>query len=117
MSTDEVKRKTGVSTKKNLNDKLKGRKMGVVARLNSIIATLIYFYSILIVLRIFLSWLPSINWDHQPMKFVRIITDAYLDIFRRFVPPLGGLDFSPIVALLVLSIIQEIFVRAVSMMG
>ena len=91
--------------------------MGLVARLNSIIATLIYFYSILIVLRIFLSWLPSINWDNQPMKFVRIITDAYLDIFRRFVPPLGGLDFSPIVALLVLSIIQEIFVRAVSMMG
>ena len=91
--------------------------MGLVTRLNGIIATLIYFYSILIVLRIFLSWLPSINWEAQPMKFIRIITDAYLDIFRRFVPPLGGLDFSPIVALLVLSIIQEIFVRAISAVG
>lgn len=91
--------------------------MGLIARLNGIIATFIYFYSILIVLRIFLSWLPSINWDNQPMKFIRIVTDAYLDIFRRFVPPLGGLDFSPIVALLVLSIIQEIFVRAVSLVG
>ena len=43
-----------------------------------------------------MSWLPSINWDAQPMKAIRIFTDAYLDIFRRFVPPIGGLDFSPI---------------------
>lgn len=91
--------------------------MGLVMRLNGIILTLIYFYSILIVLRIFMSWLPNVNWDAQPIKFIRIITDAYLDIFRRFVPPLGGLDFSPIVALLVLSIIQEVFVRVVSLAG
>ena len=79
-------------------------------RINGIIATFIYFYSILIVLRIFMSWLPNINWDAQPIKAIRIMTDAYLDIFRRFIPPLGGLDFSPIVALLFLSVIQELFV-------
>ena len=84
--------------------------MNFLVQINSLIATIIYFYSILIVLRIFMSWIPSINWDAQPIKFIRIITDAYLDIFRRFVPPLGGLDFSPIVALLVLSFLQELFV-------
>jgi len=84
----------------------------LLLKLNQIIGTLIYFYSILIVLRIFMSWIPNINWDNQPVKFIRIITDAYLDIFRRFVPPIGGLDFSPIVALLVLSFIQELFVKA-----
>lgn len=88
--------------------------MGLLTKINSFLATLIYFYSILIVLRIFMSWLPNINWESQPVKFVRIITDAYLDIFRRFIPPLGGLDFSPIVALLVLSFIQELFVRTMS---
>jgi YggT family protein len=85
---------------------------GIILRLNGLFATFIYFYSILIVLRIFMSWLPNINWDAQPMKAIRISTDIYLDIFRRFVPPLGGLDFSPIVALLVLSVIQEIVLRA-----
>lgn len=89
----------------------------LLVRINSIIATFIYFYSILIVLRIFMSWLPNINWDAQPIKGIRIVTDAYLDLFRRFVPPLGGLDFSPIVALLFLSIIQEIFVRATALLS
>ena len=91
--------------------------MNLMMKLNSIIATIIYFYSILIVLRIFMSWLPNINWDQQPIKWLRIITDAYLDIFRRFVPPIGGIDFSPIVALLVLSILQEVFVRATSLLS
>ncbi|DAA97588.1 TPA: hypothetical protein CPT80_01625 [Candidatus Gastranaerophilales bacterium HUM_9] len=77
--------------------------------MNHFISTLIYFYSILIVLRIFMSWLPSIDWDKQPVKFIRIITDAYLDIFRRFIPPFGGLDFSPIVALLFLNLLQMLF--------
>ena len=63
------------------------------------------FY-ILIILRIFMSWIPSIDWEQQPIKFVREVTDAYLDIFRRFVPPIGGLDFSPIIAIIVLQILQ-----------
>lgn len=85
--------------------------MNILSRVNYFIATLIYFYSILIVLRIFMSWLPSINWEKQPVKFVRIITDAYLDVFRRFIPPLGGLDFSPIVALLFLNLLQMFFAK------
>ena len=89
----------------------------ILLKINSLIATIIYFYSILIVLRIFMSWLPNINWDAQPVKFIRIITVAYLDIFRRFIPPLGGLDFSPIVALIFLSIIQDVFVRVSGMIS
>ena len=89
----------------------------LLLKINSLIATIIYFYSILIVLRIFMSWLPNINWDAQPIKFIRIITDAYLDIFRRFIPPLGGLDFSPIVALIFLSIVQDIFVKVSGMIS
>ena len=85
--------------------------MNILSKINYFISTLIYFYSILIVLRIFMSWLPSINWEKQPVKFVRIITDAYLDIFRRFIPPFGGLDFSPIVALLFLNVLQMLFAR------
>ena len=62
-----------------------------------------------------MSWLPNIDWDAQPMKFIRIVTDVYLDIFRTFIPPIGGLDFSPIVALIVLSLIQDLLVKIVSM--
>ena len=63
------------------------------------------FY-VLIILRIFMSWIPNIDWEQQPVKFIREITDTYLEIFRRIIPPLGGLDFSPIIAIIVLQIIQ-----------
>ena len=85
--------------------------VNMLSRINYFISTLIYFYSIIIVLRIFLTWLPSIDWEKQPVKFIRIISDAYLDIFRRFIPPMGGLDFSPIIALLFLNILQMFFGR------
>lgn len=75
-----------------------------------IINTIFEFYFILIILRIFLTWIPSIDWNQQPIKFVREITDAYLDVFRRIIPPVGMIDFSPIVAIIVLQIIQALFV-------
>jgi len=89
----------------------------MLMRISGIISTFIYFYSILIVLRIFMSWLPNIDWDAQPMKFIRIVTDVYLEIFRRVIPPIGGLDFSPIVALIVLSLVQDCLVKLVSFGG
>ena len=70
------------------------------------------FY-ILIILRIFMSWIPSIDWEQQPIKFVREITDAYLEVFRRFVPPLWGLDVSPIIAIIVLQILQGLITGAI----
>ena len=70
------------------------------------------FY-ILIILRIFMSWIPSIDWEQKTIKFVREITDAYLEVFRRFVPPLGGLDFSPIIAIIVLQILQVLITGAI----
>ncbi len=73
-----------------------------------LINQIFYFYGILILIRIFLTWIPTIDWDAQPMKALRTITDVYLDLFRKIVPPFGGLDFSPIIAIIVLQILQVI---------
>ena len=73
-----------------------------------LINQIFYFYGILILIRIFLTWIPTIDWDAQPMKALRTITDVYLDLFRRIVPPFEGLDFSPIIAIIVLQILQVI---------
>lgn len=71
-----------------------------------VVNNIFYFYYILIILRIFLTWIPTIDWNQQPIKSIREVTDLYLDIFRKIVPPMGGLDFSPIIALIALQIIQ-----------
>lgn len=67
-------------------------------------------FSFLIILRIFLTWIPNIRWENQPWNTIRAVVDPYLEIFRKFIPPFGGLDFSPIVALLVLQLIGNLIV-------
>lgn len=79
-----------------------------------IVNNIFYFYFLLIILRIFLTWIPSINWYQQPIKAIREVTDLYLDIFRKFIPPAGGIDFSPIVAIIVLQIMQVVVVNAMA---
>lgn len=64
----------------------------------------IYFWLILI--RCLLSFIPSIDWYKQPFAFVKEVTDLYLNLFRKIIPPVNGLDFSPIVAIVVLQILQ-----------
>ena len=78
-----------------------------------IVNNIFYFYFLLIIIRIFLTWIPNINWEQQPIKTVREVTDLYLNLFRRFIPPLGGLDFSPIIAILVLQVVQTVVVNIV----
>lgn len=78
-----------------------------------VINNVFYFFYLLIILRIFLTWIPNIDWGQQPIKAIREVTDMYLDIFRRIIPPAGGLDFSPIIALIALQIIQIIVVNVV----
>ena len=78
--------------------------------LKNAIYNLFYFYEILIIVRIFMTWIPSINWKAQPTKTIRIMTDVWLDLFRRFIPPIGGLDFSPIIAIIVLQVLQTLIV-------
>ena len=64
----------------------------------------IFFWLILV--RCLLSFIPSIDWYKQPFTAVKDVTDLYLNLFRRIVPPIGGLDFSPIIAVIVLQLLN-----------
>ncbi|MEO1133244.1 MAG: YggT family protein [Cyanobacteria bacterium J06639_1] len=66
-------------------------------------SSFIKIYMILLGGRILLSWFP-VDWSNPVLSAVAQVTDPYLNIFRSVVPPLGGLDFSPIVAFFVLRI-------------
>lgn len=72
------------------------------------------FFTILIwimIIRILLTWFPNINWYNQPFRALKDTTDPILEPFRKIIPPLAGIDFSPIVAFLALEILREIIVR------
>lgn len=62
-------------------------------------------YKFILIARIILSFVK--HNPHNPMiRFIYDLSDPYLNIFRRFIPPVGMIDFSPIVAFFVLGIIQ-----------
>ena len=72
------------------------------------VGTLFYFYYLLIIIRIFLSWIPSIDWQTQPFFWIRSVTDPFLNIFRGIIPPIGILDISPIIAIILLQILNGV---------
>ena len=74
--------------------------------------TLMLVYLVLIFMRILMSWIPRIPYNRclsAFLKFVSDVTDPYLNLFRRILPPVrlgpGALDLSPIVATFVLLIV------------
>jgi YggT family protein len=77
-------------------------------------------YMILIFVRILLSWIPRIPYNptlSAIINFIHEVTDPYLNLFRRILPPVGGggfaLDLSPIIAIIVLIIVRALVVGAI----
>jgi YggT family protein len=78
--------------------------MNSIQLLTSTLLTFLSIYSTLLIIRILLTWFPTIDWYSQPFAALSQITDPYLNIFRSFIPPLGGIDISPILAILLLQL-------------
>jgi YggT family protein len=81
--------------------------MDPVAILVLTLSRFLGIYLALLILRVLLTWFPSIDWSSQPFALLSQLTDPYLNIFRGLIPPLGGFDLSPMVALLLLQFAQQ----------
>jgi YggT family protein len=74
-------------------------------------------YLVLIIVRVLLTWIPRMPYNRAlraVVGFIEEVTDPYLNVFRRFLPPIGGgafaLDLSPILAIILLVIAQQVVV-------
>ena len=79
--------------------------------------TLVYF--LLIFAYILMSWIrmPYSIWMNRIQRFLYDVVEPYMRIFRRFIPPLGPLDISPIVAILALWIVSGLIIRILGQLG
>jgi YggT family protein len=84
------------------------------------VGALFLVYLILIFIRVLLSWIPRMPYNRYLaafLKFVSDVTDPYLNLFRRILPPVrmggAGLDLSPIVATFVLIIVSTFVVELI----
>ncbi|MGB7588096.1 MAG: YggT family protein [Solirubrobacterales bacterium] len=85
------------------------------------VAALFLVYIILILIRILMSWIPRMPYNpalRAALDFVTEITDPYLNLFRRILPPIGrggfGLDLSPMIAIIVLLILRGLIVALIA---
>jgi YggT family protein len=57
---------------------------------------------------------PYSRWSSAVLGFLRDVCEPYLGFFRRFIPALGPIDLSPIVAIFVLNIIARIITGVIA---
>jgi YggT family protein len=71
-----------------------------------------YLLSLAILARVLLSWV-RVNPYHPAVEFLYRITEPILAPLRRVIPPVGMVDISPIIAMLLLQIIQQVLVAII----
>ena len=84
------------------------------------LSTVIYVYTLLIILYIVIQLLlaaglrpPYSRTLDAVLSFLRDVCEPFLRIFRRLLPTFGGFDFSPILAILTLAILNSIIVQEI----
>lgn len=91
------------------------------ADLADYVNALFVVYIILIFANVLISYVPRMPYNpalRAVLDFVKQSTDPYLNLFRRFLPPVGGggfaLDLSPIIGIIVLFVLQAVVVGLIA---
>lgn len=71
---------------------------------------LLDFYALLIVIWCIMSWIPMRRDGvlADVAGAINTLVSPYINIFRHFIPPFGGFDFSPVVAIIALQLLERI---------
>ena len=87
-----------------------GLLLDTITKVEQFVDVFTLIYSLVILLYIIASWirLPYSPWLNRVQRFLYDVCDPYLRIFRRFIPPVGPLDLSPMVGVIVLVLLRTI---------
>ena len=85
--------------------------------LAQIVQIVVRIETVLIFARVLLSWFPGIPPWHPLVRALAAVTDPLLLPFRRILPTIGGLDFSPIVAIIALQVLGNFVVDLIEPSG
>jgi len=84
------------------------------------LSTVIYVYTLLIILYIVTNLLfaaglrpPYSRTSNAILTFLRDVSEPFLRIFRRVLPAFGGFDFSPILAIMTLAVVNSVVVGGI----
>lgn len=72
---------------------------------------LLQAFTWLILIRVLITWIPNLDPFNPIVRLLRQATDPLLEPARRIIPPIGGMDISPIVVILILQGLQMLLQR------
>lgn len=75
-----------------------------------IVGPVLSLYTLLFILRIVLTWYPQIELNKFPYTLVSWPTEPLLIPVRKLVPPIGGVDISPVIWAGIVSLMRELLV-------
>jgi YggT family protein len=90
-----------------------------VSSAQNFVQVFIWVYVLLIFAYVLMSWvrLPYSIWLNRIQRFLYDVVEPYLRIFRRILPPLGPLDLSPMVAVIVLFVVGQLVIGLIGNLG
>ena len=86
----------------------------MISYIVSLAFRLIYLVILTVVL---LSWIPIFDVRKEPLASLVKIYNIIMAPFRAVIPPIGMIDISPLIAFIVLQIIEQLLVRILSSLG
>jgi YggT family protein len=84
-----------------------------LSALLTVYVILIFAYILTSLIFAFGGRIPYSRWSSAVLGFLRDVCEPFLGLFRRFIPPIGPVDVSPIVAILVLQIVGRLIINAI----
>jgi len=73
-----------------------------------VLGILLLVMTLLFIFRIVMTWYPNINVQEFPYKLAYLPTEPFLAPTRKVIPPLGGIDITPIVWLGIFTLLREV---------
>lgn len=74
----------------------------------NVIIWLLQLYQFILLGRVLLSWLPNVDYDNPIVRFLYQATEPVLAPIRNALPQMSGMDLSPLVVFLGISIIMRL---------
>ncbi|NTU88748.1 MAG: YggT family protein [Actinobacteria bacterium] len=80
----------------------------------NIISSVVDFYILLIFIYVLMSWFPhGKGFMADLYRVLASLCEPFLGLFRKFIPSLGGIDITPIIAVVVLQLLVQLLVRII----
>ncbi len=73
-----------------------------------ILGPLLGIMTFLFIFRIVLTWYPQVDQARFPFNLIAVPTEPFLAPSRKIVPPIGGVDITPIIWVAIFSLVREI---------